>query len=288
MRVLFYRDARSINKVKTLFFQPSFLLPTYYSTSIILCVCVFYISIKWLRLPIKVLIFPNRNNWKRHGRLQRVFEGTVLKLSDSFLYSPRCCKKKYEFLAILNTFFVPSTIWWEILTKIEVTDFYIYWSTIRFHDHGLPMNFVVVCVCSSRYGSGSESLARVTPWQPAVHLQLCIFENLSFEFRNMGRPILQIYYLWIKCFQSIAHWAKVGTHMTLLTGRRSGNIKKMLSNPLPLRDHHPLWTERFMANEMHKSKRSRHKINLRKFPSRWRIIFVIGSFFFFTSRGWGS
>ena len=36
-------------------------------------------------------MFPNLNKWKRHGRLQRIFKGTVVKLSDP-LYSPRRCK----------------------------------------------------------------------------------------------------------------------------------------------------------------------------------------------------
>lgn len=48
-------------------------------------------SIKWLRSPTQVLLFPNLSKQKRHGHLQRVFEGTVVKLND-LLYSPRCRK----------------------------------------------------------------------------------------------------------------------------------------------------------------------------------------------------
>lgn len=90
MRVLYYRDARSINKVNS--FQPSFLFDLR-STLV-----SWFFSIKWLPSPIQVLIFPNLNSWKRHGRLQRVFEVTVVKLSDP-LYSPRRC----NFPAILNS-----------------------------------------------------------------------------------------------------------------------------------------------------------------------------------------
>ena len=80
MRVLYYRDARSINKVTH--FKPFFLF------LLILNVDFLVFSIKWLRSPVQVLIFPNRNRWERHGHLQRVYEGTVLKLSDP-LYSPK-------------------------------------------------------------------------------------------------------------------------------------------------------------------------------------------------------
>jgi hypothetical protein len=88
MRVLNYRDAYSINKVKLL--STILPIPTYSQHQYL------GFSIKWLRSPMQVLIFPNRNKRKRHGRLQRVFVGTVVKLSDP-LYSPRRCKK-YQFL----------------------------------------------------------------------------------------------------------------------------------------------------------------------------------------------
>lgn len=97
MRVLYYRDARSINKVTH--FNAFFLFRLILNINIL-----GFFSIKWLRSPVQVLRFPNRNRWKRHGRLQRVFEGTVVKLSDP-LYSPRRC----NIPASLNTF-VPSTI----------------------------------------------------------------------------------------------------------------------------------------------------------------------------------
>ena len=73
MRVLYYRDARTINKV-THFNHP------FYSNLFSTISC-FY-SIKSLRSPVQVLTSLNLNKWKRHGHLQRVFEGTVLRLNN--------------------------------------------------------------------------------------------------------------------------------------------------------------------------------------------------------------
>ena len=71
MRVLYYRDARSINKVTH--FNP---ILTYTQHHYLV------FSIKLLRSPIQVLLFPNLNKRKRHGHLPKVFEGTVVKLND--------------------------------------------------------------------------------------------------------------------------------------------------------------------------------------------------------------
>jgi Proteasome subunit len=97
MRVLYYRDARSINKVNY------FILSTYTQN-----INILGFSIKWPRSPIQVLTFPNRNSWKRHGLLQRVFEGTVLKLSNSFCSPSRC--KKYRLLQFMDILDFPSII----------------------------------------------------------------------------------------------------------------------------------------------------------------------------------
>ena len=106
MRVLYYRDARSFNKVN------SFILSTYTQN-----INILGFSIKWLRSPIQALTFLNRYSWKLHGLLQRVFEGTALKLSNPFCSPSRC--KMYQLLQSVNTLDFPSIIGLE--ADIEVT-----------------------------------------------------------------------------------------------------------------------------------------------------------------------